>query len=155
MHAVFYHIFPINLSSTAFRLTFRIPSLFYLFRSLLLLSVVLLQVSGLYPSWNFGVVRDLASWADSKEMSDVCWMTFCSVCLALGIAALTRGLEGHEQSNSSPFNLVGFVYVFVFVFRDVLIRYMDSLVMPFFCISTRCQWRMPTGVHHLVPTCTY
>lgn len=111
MHAVFYHIFPINLSSTTFRLIFRIPSLYYLFKSSFLLLVILLQVSGLYPSWNWSPLEATSSWAASKEMTDVCWGVFCSVCLALSIAALTRGLEGHEQSNSPPFNLASIIYL--------------------------------------------
>jgi len=142
MHAVFYHIFPINLSSTTFRLIFRIPSLYYLFKSFLLLLVTLLQVSGLYPSWNLSLFNNVSSWADSKEMTDICWTTFCSVCLTLSIAALTRGLEGHEQSNSPPFNLVGVVF-FMSEARIAyaLIVWLCFLIAHILCANIACPPR--------------
>ena len=105
-HAFFYSMFPIDLSSTKYRTAFRIPSLFLLFKSLTLLTVVLLQVSNLYPSSTFWGIQELGQWAESKETADICWTTFCAVCLSLVIGSLTRGLEGHHTNSGSPFNLV-------------------------------------------------
>lgn len=105
-HAFFYSFFPINLSSTACRLTFRIPSLFFLFKSLALLTVIFLQISGYFPSSNNERLQAIGQWASQKDMADVCWSTFGAVCLALVTGALTRGLEGLNTANTSPFNLV-------------------------------------------------
>lgn len=106
LHAFFYTFFPIDLSSTGYRLALRIPSLYYLLKSLSLLTVILLQVSNLWPSIGFSWVQAISQWASQKEMTDVCWSTFGAVCFALVITALTRGLEGVNSSNTSPFNLV-------------------------------------------------
>lgn len=105
-HAFLYSFFPINLSSTACRLTLRIPSLFFLFKSLALLSVILLQASELFPATNITWIQSIGQWAAQKNMADVCWSTFGAVCLALIMGALTRGLEGLNTANTSPFNLV-------------------------------------------------
>ena len=105
-HALFYAIFPVNLSSTPTRIAFRIPSIYFLFKSVLLLFTIILQVAGLFPSTNVEVLRSLSSWAGQKEMDDVCWSLFGAVCLALLIGALTRGLEGPHAMNQSPFNIV-------------------------------------------------
>ncbi|KAI5122226.1 hypothetical protein M0805_002714 [Coniferiporia weirii] len=108
LHALFYTFFPIDLSSTTYRLCFRIPSLYVLFRSLALLSVVLLQVTGYFPSTQLGWLHVIEQWAGQKEMSDVCWTAFVAVCLALVVDALTRGLEGANSNSSSQFNLFGY-----------------------------------------------
>ena len=106
LHALFYSIFPIDLSSTPYRFTLRIPSLYYLYKCLLLFSIILLQSAKLYPNSSMQWVQTLGQWARAKDMADVCWSTFGAVCLALVIAALTRGLEGADSTNTSPFNLV-------------------------------------------------
>ena len=87
-------------------MTFRIPSLYFLFKSLLLLSIIILQVANLFPSTNSQALRILGDWAGHKEMEDVCWSLFGTVCLALLVGALTRGLEGPHSMNQSPFNIV-------------------------------------------------
>ncbi|KAH8117095.1 hypothetical protein DFH11DRAFT_1687859 [Phellopilus nigrolimitatus] len=77
--------------------------------NLVLFVVILLQVSNLYPSaTNVEWVQTIGHWAGQKGMADVCWSTFGSVCLALVVGALTRGLEGANASNTSPFNLFGY-----------------------------------------------
>lgn len=88
------------------RIAFRIPSLYFLLKSLVLLSIIILQVADLLPATNIDALRRLADWAGHKEMEDVCWSVFGSVCLALLVAALTRGLEGPYPGNQSSFNIV-------------------------------------------------
>lgn len=42
-------------------------------------------------------------------MEDICWFSFCAVCGALCVGAITRGLEGPSadaSTSTSPFNLV-------------------------------------------------
>ena len=106
--AVFYAIFPVNISSTPTRVAFRIPSIYFLLKSLLLLFTIILQVSGLFPSVKLQGLRTLSEWAEHKDMDDVCWFLFQSVCLALLVGALTRSLEGPHPMNHSPFNIVSF-----------------------------------------------
>ncbi|GJJ12332.1 hypothetical protein Clacol_006573 [Clathrus columnatus] len=101
-------LLPINLSSTTTRAIFRLPSLYLLWRSLLLLTVILLQTCNLFPSLSW--LKHLGDWAAQINMKEACWATFLSVCIALAIEALMRGLEGRVHS-SSPFNL--FAYAFL------------------------------------------
>ncbi len=84
----------------------RIPSLYLLFKAVALFTVVLLQVSNLYPSADFWGIKALGEWVEDMETADICWTTFCAVCLSLVIGSLTRGLEGHHANSGSPFNLV-------------------------------------------------
>lgn len=89
------------------RLIFRIPTLYFLTSALTLWTVILLQTSDLFPSWQWRWLVSLGKWAAEKEMEDVCWFSFGAVCSALFVGALTRGLEGAGASaNTSPFNLV-------------------------------------------------
>lgn len=109
-HALFYAIFPVNLSSTPTRIAFRIPSIFFLLKSLLLLFTIILQVAGMFPNMNVEVVQSLAAWASHKEMDDVCWSLFGTVCLSVLVEAITLGLEGPNAMNPSPFNIVSFSF---------------------------------------------
>ena len=101
LHALSRAMFPLNLSSSLVRLIVRLPSLFFLSKSLLLWSTILAQIAH-YDSPCF---HWLASWVPQHDTAPLCWFTFCSVCGALCVDALTRGLEG-TNSNASPFNLV-------------------------------------------------
>ena len=105
-HALFYSIFPVSLSSTTYRLVFRIPSLYLLIKSVFLQAIILLQSYGWYPTTGSEWIVIIGRWANGKEMADVCWSTFGAVCLTLVIGAMTRGLEGNSSANRSPFNLV-------------------------------------------------
>ncbi|TDL24881.1 hypothetical protein BD410DRAFT_766450 [Rickenella mellea] len=111
LQALLYSTFPINLNSTTYRLAFRIPSLYLLFRSLLLLTIILLQGSNLWPSSNYRWLNVIGEWAGQKEFGEVCWSTFGAICAALGVGALTRGLEGISSSNAAPFNLFGYAFL--------------------------------------------
>ncbi|KAI0076423.1 hypothetical protein K474DRAFT_1597913 [Panus rudis PR-1116 ss-1] len=111
---IFSSMFPVDLSSTFSRLLLRIPSLYLLGKALLLLTIVLLQTSHMYPSsTGWSLVQSLGDWAKQKSMDDICWFIFTSVCIALFVGALTNGMEGiHTNSNgNAPFNL--FAYAFV------------------------------------------
>ncbi|TFY65006.1 hypothetical protein EVG20_g5753 [Dentipellis fragilis] len=109
---IYSSLFPVDLSSTFARTLFRVPTLYLLFKSLALWSVILLQTSGFFPSapqWAW--LQNISQWAGTKEMEDVCWSTFGAVCGALCVGALTRGLEGVGTSNTSPFNLFGYAFL--------------------------------------------
>ncbi|KAF9246244.1 hypothetical protein BU15DRAFT_85024 [Melanogaster broomeanus] len=108
--AVYRSIFPLDLSSSLVRLVLRLPSLYFVAKSLLLWTVVLAQTSDNFPSWGSSWLHALGSWAAQQEMAVLCWSTFCSVCGALCVEALTRGLEG-AHSGASPFNLFGYAFL--------------------------------------------
>jgi hypothetical protein len=99
-------IFPLDLSSTYSRTILRLPSMYYVLKSLLLWSVLLLQASDHFPPFSWKPFQLLDNWASRKEMDEICWFTFRAICGALCVGALTRGLEGVGATNASPFNLV-------------------------------------------------
>lgn len=95
-------LLPINISATHTRLVSRAPSIALLGTALFLLSITLLQASGIWeplaiePDSRWGqmwYVR-MCRWAAEKEMSYVCWTTYIAVCVAMVMNTLTRGLEG-------------------------------------------------------------
>ncbi|EMD38242.1 hypothetical protein CERSUDRAFT_113400 [Gelatoporia subvermispora B] len=102
--------FPIDLSSTFARSTFRIPSIYLLGKALLIWFVVLLQVSNLYSASEWRWLQALGDWVARKPMEEICWFTFTSVCVALCVGTLTRGLDGFNINSNSPTNLFGFAF---------------------------------------------
>lgn len=102
--SVWRKLFPLDLSSTLARTVLRLPTLYFMLRSMLLWTTIVLQASALFPAWS--ALRPLAAWADRKEMDQICWCTFLSICGALCVGTLTRGLEGAAGTNAPPFNLV-------------------------------------------------
>lgn len=62
----------------------------------------------------FAKVELLAEWAKQKEMSEICWSTFCAVCSAFLVEGFIKALDGigsgfpigNVNPNASPFNLV-------------------------------------------------
>ncbi|KAK7061001.1 hypothetical protein VNI00_000736 [Paramarasmius palmivorus] len=89
-----------------------LPTLYLMFKSLLLWTLVLLQTSEFYPEVQNGYLYDLRVWSESKEMADICWYTFIAICGAFCVEAFVKGLDGvsvafgaHMQANTSPFNL--------------------------------------------------
>jgi len=101
----FFPLFPLDLSSSSVRLALRLPTLYFLAKSLLLWIFTLAQTTKQFPPWASPSLLSLANWVARQEMATLCWSTFCSVCGTLCVEALTRGLEG-ANSNGSPFNLV-------------------------------------------------
>jgi hypothetical protein len=99
-------IFPIDLSSTYSRMVLRLPSMYFIFKSLLLWTILALQASDYLSSATWKPLQLLGNWAARKEMDEICWSTFLAICGALCVGALTRGLEGVGNSNAAPFNLV-------------------------------------------------
>ena len=99
-------VFPIDLSSTYSRLILRLPTMYFIFRALVLWSVLLLQASDWFPPSSWKPFRSLDEWAAHKEMDEICWFTFLAICGALCVGALTKGLEGVGTTPASPFNLV-------------------------------------------------
>ncbi|KAI9446566.1 hypothetical protein H4582DRAFT_1803674 [Lactarius indigo] len=107
-------IFPIDLSSTYSRTVLRVPTMYFIFKSLVLWSILALQASDYLSSTSWKPLQLLDNWASSKEMDEICWSTFLAICGALCIGALTRGLEGVGTTNSSPFNLFGYAFMLHF-----------------------------------------
>lgn len=106
---LYHFILPVDFSSTLCRFIFRIPSLYFLNKALLLWTVTLLQSSELFPSWQWNWLVRLGTWVGQREMEDICWFSFCAVCGALCVGAITRGLEGASadaSTSTSSFNLV-------------------------------------------------
>jgi hypothetical protein len=99
-------IFPIDLSSTYSRTVLRLPSMYYIFKSLVLWSILALQASDYISSTSWKPLQFLDHWVARKEMDEICWSTFIAICGALCVGALTRGLEGVGTTNVAPFNLV-------------------------------------------------
>ena len=100
-------MFPVDFSSTFSRAMFRLPSLYFLGKAVLVWIVLLLRANDptlfTRTPW-FGPIGDLVQ---GKSMEDICWYTFMSACLALCIGTLTTGLEGLNINDNAPFNLVG------------------------------------------------
>ena len=109
VQAVFRMLFPMDLSSTRSRFIFRLPSIFFLIRSLLLWSLILAQAVNIFPPPDNAVLGSLHRWAADMPMEDVCWSTFFAVCFALFVSSLTSGMEGLYTASNSPFNLVRFI----------------------------------------------
>ncbi|KAI6036397.1 hypothetical protein BKA83DRAFT_4162275 [Pisolithus microcarpus] len=96
-----HRIFPLDLSSSWIRLVLRSPTLYFLGKSLLMWVITLAQTANKFSSLNSPCLL---------EMATLCWSTFCSVCGVLCMEALTRGLEGGNNSGS-PFNLFGYAFL--------------------------------------------
>jgi hypothetical protein len=90
-------VLPVNLDSTLSRLILCSPSLLHACRSLVLLTVTMLQVLDIFPSpspsshWG---MRGLAVWALKHDMYQICWKAFLSACVVVLVGALLAGLEG-------------------------------------------------------------
>ena len=99
-------IFPMDLSSTYSRMVLRLPSMYYVFKSLVLWTILALQALDYLSSTSWKPLQLLDNWVARKEMDEICWSTFLAICGALCVGALTRGLEGVGATNAAPFNLV-------------------------------------------------
>ncbi|KAJ6557290.1 hypothetical protein DFH09DRAFT_1280044 [Mycena vulgaris] len=108
-------VLPLDLTRTTTRLAFHLPTLYYLCKMLVIWTVILLQTSNLFPTWESGYIYSLGQWAQRLEMHDVCWRTFCSICAAFSMESLVRGLDGggliQVNANTSPFNLIGYAFL--------------------------------------------
>lgn len=109
-------ILPLDLSRTSTRVAIHLPTLYFMFRILLLWTIVLAQTSNLYPIYTSGRIYELGKWSESKEMAEINWYTFLAICAAFCVEALVRALDGagmslvaHLRPNTSPFNLVCFM----------------------------------------------
>lgn len=105
-----HRIFPLDLSSSWIRLVLRSPTLYFLGKSLLMWVITLAQTANKFSSLNSPCLLSLGNWVAQQEMATLCWSTFCSVCGVLCMEALTRGLEGGNNSGS-PFNLFGYAFL--------------------------------------------
>ncbi|KAH7914036.1 hypothetical protein BJ138DRAFT_1001063 [Hygrophoropsis aurantiaca] len=110
IYMLYHSIFPVDFSSTLSRFVMRLPSLYFICKALFVWMVTVLQTSDLFPLWESSWLQSVGHWVAQTEMQDLCWSTFCSVCAALCVEALTRGLEGGNNS-ASPFNLFGYAFL--------------------------------------------
>jgi hypothetical protein len=117
LRRIYNSFLPLDMNNTTTRLIMHLPTLYLMFKSLLLWTLVLLQTSEFYPEVQNGYLYDLRVWSESKEMADICWYTFIAICGAFCVEAFVKGLDGvsvafgaHMQANTSPFNLVSLLY---------------------------------------------
>ncbi|KAG9318745.1 hypothetical protein JVU11DRAFT_844 [Chiua virens] len=110
LQAISRAIFPLDFSNSLVRFLLRLPSLFFLSKSLLFWLTTLAQTAREFNLPNSPWLHFFTSWVAQQETAALCWFTFCSVCGALCVEALTRGLEG-TNNNASPFNLFGYAFL--------------------------------------------
>lgn len=93
----------------------RIPGIIVLLRAWALFGILTMQVAGVWPEdvaarsaplaaslpalvapaleYTARVIDRLGAWVDGKEMANVCWGIFLSVCSGLVCGALANGLD--------------------------------------------------------------
>lgn len=124
-------VLPLDLSCTTTRLALHLPSIYFLCKMLLVWCLLVLQTCQLLPSFTdaqktacwgiLGQVERLVVWNSQQKMADICWATFCTVCAALLVEGFMRALDGvgvtlpfgNVNTNTSPFNLVCFLTLFL------------------------------------------
>ncbi|KAF9561137.1 hypothetical protein CPC08DRAFT_689286 [Agrocybe pediades] len=124
-------LLPLDFSSTPTRLALHLPSMYLLCKMLLVWSVLVLQTCEIYPAFSedqmkgwfglgvLGWITSVGNWVAQKEMSTICWETFCAVCSAFLIEGFVKALDGigngfpigNANPNTSPFNLVGYAFL--------------------------------------------
>lgn len=67
-------------------------SLYLLYKSLLQMTIIVLQAFDLFP--DLKVLSPLVKWASHASMVDVSWSAFVAVCAAMIIGTFNRGLDG-------------------------------------------------------------
>ncbi|KAG1827518.1 uncharacterized protein BJ212DRAFT_1312836 [Suillus subaureus] len=103
-------VFPLDLSSSISRLVLRLPSLYFIFKMVVIWLIVLAQAADKFPTWNSSWLQSVGTYVAQRETADLCWSTFCAVCGVLCMEGLTHGLEGGAH-RPSPFNLLGYAFV--------------------------------------------
>ncbi|KAG8905359.1 SCF ubiquitin ligase complex subunit cdc4 [Tulasnella sp. 403] len=76
-------LFPIDASKFRIRLLLRLPSLFYLYRTLLLVIVFLIQALDVGEGIWYIVPGYVREWTCKVDMKDACWEAFKAVCFTL------------------------------------------------------------------------
>jgi hypothetical protein len=109
-YSVIPSVFPMDLSSSISRLVLRLPSLYLIFKMVVIWLIVLAQAADKFPAWNSSWLESVGTYVAQKETADLCWSTFCAVCGVLCMEGLTHGLEG-GMHRPSPFNLLGYAFL--------------------------------------------
>lgn len=108
-------ILPLDFSRTSTRFILHLPSAYFLSKMLIIWFLLVLQTSEILPSWSaLGWLHNIVQWSSEKDMSNVCWHTFCAVCSAFLVEGFVKALDGmgtgfpigSANPNTSPFNLV-------------------------------------------------
>lgn len=126
LRALWDFILPLDFSHTTTRLVLHLPSAYFLSKMLLVWILLIIQTSDLQSMpklRGFGWLESLLQWSSAKEMNDICWATFCSVCAAFLVEGFVKALDGmgtgfpigNNNPNTSPFNLVR---IFLIIFRQ-------------------------------------
>lgn len=103
-------VFPLDLSSSISRLVLRSPSLYFIFKMVVIWLIVLAQAADKFPTWNSSWLQSVGTYVAQRETADLCWSTFCAVCGVLCMEGVTHGLEGGAH-RPSPFNLLGYAFL--------------------------------------------
>ncbi|KAK2466636.1 hypothetical protein APHAL10511_000894 [Amanita phalloides] len=115
---IFSSVLPLDISKTTTRLTLQLPSLCILTKMLIIWSLLVVQACDIMP--NRWWIRWLGAWSEKKEMSEICWSTFCAIGSAFCVEGFIRALDGmsatfalssHASPNASPFNLIGYAFL--------------------------------------------
>ncbi|KAF8630451.1 hypothetical protein AX17_005428 [Amanita inopinata Kibby_2008] len=115
---IYSSLLPLDVSKTFTRLALHLPSLYVLTKMLILWCLLTLQASNMLPSWSW--MQRIGAWSEQKEMSDICWTTFCAVGSAFCVEGFIRALDGlsttfafgsSSNPNASPFNLIGYAFL--------------------------------------------
>ncbi|KAG1890818.1 hypothetical protein F4604DRAFT_1876097 [Suillus subluteus] len=97
-------VFPLDLSSSISRLVLRSPSLYFIFKMVVIWFIVLAQAADKFPTWNSSWLQSVGTYVAQRETADLC----CVLCME----GLTHGLEGGTH-RPSPFNLKKLGYAFL------------------------------------------
>ncbi|KAI0748740.1 hypothetical protein C8Q80DRAFT_1173378 [Daedaleopsis nitida] len=107
-------LFPVDISSTSYRLMFRLPTVYFLMKSLVIWATLLLQTQDPAFFTRISLLQPFGDWVAQKTMIDICWSTFMATCFTLIIGSLTTGLEGLNINENAPFNLFAFAFQLYF-----------------------------------------
>ncbi|KAF8624121.1 hypothetical protein AX15_006030 [Amanita polypyramis BW_CC] len=126
---------PLDISRTRTRLALQLPSLCVLTKMLFLWGLLVLQTCDMMPEWSW--VQKMGTWSEKKEMSEICWTTFCAVGAVFCVEGFVRALDGmsttfalntHSNPNASPFNLIGYTFLLhVYSSPATHVRKLDGL----------------------------
>jgi hypothetical protein len=106
-------VLPLDFSRTTTRFVFHLVSIRSLSKMLIIWTVLVLQTcqvplvfggdqKGPYVDAIQGYLEKLARWAVDKEMTEICWSTFCAVCGAFLIEGFIKALDGLGGGGGFP-----------------------------------------------------
>ncbi|KAM6500194.1 hypothetical protein JOM56_003208 [Amanita muscaria] len=118
LRRIYAALLPLDITKSTTRLAIQLPSICLLTKMLVLWCLLVLQTCDMIPDWAW--FQRLGAWSEKKEMSEICWSTFCAVGCAFCVEGFIRALDGmsttfafggHSNPNASPFNLIGYAFL--------------------------------------------